>query len=181
MRTSIGAALALTLAAAPAAAQPAARSPPVILAPRPRPGFLPIPTSLPPPSDLTSTADPAVCAQHAGPDGAPVCKAALAEGRLVFVWNWPGTIPILGYRLYRVTPPARDTGLPPAAWSRTLIGTQAHGAPVTAFLEGPAAASTPKGACFAATAFIAYRESGVSTPYCLGADARVRLETTFKF
>ncbi len=113
------------------------------------------PLSLPVPTGLTSTLDPATCAKH-GFGGALVCGTLRAGQQLALIWSFnSGARPITGFHVYRVDKGAHD-----------LVGTQPDGEGVTlAILTTPPAAGFQT-ACYAVAAYDATGDGNLSAQYC---------------
>jgi len=65
------------------------------------------PTPPPPvtaPTNFKTTTDPAVCGDHVAPlFGALICGAALKDGDLIVVWDYPDPSKVDGFRIYNTT------------------------------------------------------------------------------
>ncbi len=67
----------------------------------------PVPTPVPagpaPPTNLKATTDPAVCGDHVAPlFGALICGAALKDGDLILVWDYPDAGSVDGFHIYQL-------------------------------------------------------------------------------
>lgn len=116
------------------------------------------PTPPPPitaPTNFKATTDPGVCGDHVAPlFGALICGAALKDGDLVVVWDYPDPSTIDGFRIYNTT-----------GGGHTQIDTQSG-------MTGKALkikAADAKNMCFAVAAYKGSTQSADSNQYCTGA------------
>jgi hypothetical protein len=121
------------------------------------------------PTGLTTTTDAQVCTQHGGFGAGLACKALLAQGRLVLIWNYAnGPLPAAGFRVYRV-----DGG------TRTRVDAQAITPDLKIFIVDPPPPGGYAGACYAVSAYASGGQESDLTPEICGDGQMLAQTATF--